>query len=53
MASTLPVRFGIRAKVKNPWATVPPKGDSLAARSTFMWIHWWSPVASANLLIVP
>ena len=22
---------------------------SLVARSTSTWIHWWSPVASANL----
>ena len=26
---------------------VPPKGPSLAF-STSTWIHWWSPVASAN-----
>src|SRR6476619_341745 len=26
---------------------VPPKGPSFA-RSTSTWIHWWSPVASAN-----
>src|SRR5689334_15460813 len=26
----------------------PPKGLSFFARSTSMWIHWWSPVASAN-----
>src|SRR5215471_18998896 len=27
---------------------VPPNGDSRLARSTSTWIHWWSPVASAN-----
>src|SRR5580700_4134067 len=27
----------------------PPKGP-LFARSTSTWIHWWSPVASANRL---
>src|SRR6478609_8662548 len=27
---------------------VPPNGPA-AARSTSTWIHWWSPVASANL----
>ena len=26
---------------------VPPNGPSFA-RSTSTWIHWWSPVASAN-----
>src|SRR5215207_10684469 len=26
----------------------PPKGLSALARSTSTWIHWWSPVASAN-----
>src|ERR1700712_3533624 len=28
----------------------PPKGLSFLARSTSTWIHWWSPVESANLL---
>src|SRR6266850_7236355 len=27
---------------------VVPNGDSRRARSTSTWIHWWSPVASAN-----
>src|SRR5512147_2355263 len=31
---------------------VLPPGISRLARSTSTWIHWWSPVASANLLIV-
>src|SRR5689334_18232767 len=26
----------------------PPKGLSALARSTSTWIHWWSPVDSAN-----
>ena len=26
-------------------------GISFAARATSTWIHWWSPVASANLLM--
>src|ERR1700742_304748 len=30
---------------------VLPPGISFAARSTSIWIHWWSPVASANLLM--
>ena len=39
-----------------PWAhkalddVGAPKGPDLA-RSTSTWIHWWSPVASANWLI--
>src|SRR5262245_15885429 len=28
---------------------VLPPGISRLARSTSTWIHWWSPVASANL----
>src|SRR5947209_10717628 len=28
----------------------PPKGLSFVARSGSTWIHWWSPVASANVL---
>src|SRR3954467_7072007 len=33
--------------VRYPWAIVPPNGPAFAA-STSTWIHWWSPVASAN-----
>src|SRR5215470_15118450 len=29
-----------------------PPGISRLARSTSTWIHWWSPVASANLSII-
>src|SRR5262245_30627590 len=29
-----------------------PPGNSRLARSTSTWIHWWSPVASANLSII-
>src|SRR5580765_3744949 len=29
-----------------------PPGSSRFARSTSTWIHWWSPVASANLSII-
>src|SRR5580704_8383154 len=35
--------------VRYPWAMVVPKGPD-AARSGSTWIHWWSPVASANRL---
>ena len=31
---------------------VLPPGISFLARSTSTWIHWWSPVASANLSII-
>src|SRR4030095_11921352 len=31
---------------------VLPPGSSRLARSTSTWIHWWSPVASANLSII-
>src|SRR5207245_181328 len=31
---------------------VLPPGISFLARSTPTWIHWWSPVASANLSII-
>src|SRR4051812_46600425 len=34
----------------NPCAIGPPYGLSALARSTSTWIHWWSPVASANRL---
>lgn len=37
LESTLPVKCGINERVKNPWATVPLKGDSFAARSTSTW----------------
>ena len=35
--------------MKNPWAIGPPNGPALA-RSMSTWIHWWSPVSSANWL---
>src|SRR5690349_1434704 len=38
---------GSSDSVRKPWAIGPPKGPALA-RSTSTWIHWWSPVASAN-----
>jgi hypothetical protein len=38
-------------RVSAPWATVPPNGPSFAARSGSTWIHWWSPVRSANVSI--
>src|SRR3954467_11940866 len=34
-------------RVRYPCATVPPNGP-FAARCGSTWIHWWSPVASAN-----
>ena len=37
--------------MKSPCAIVPPKGVC-AAFSGSVWIHWWSPVTSANWLIV-
>src|SRR3954447_14141738 len=40
---------GASDSVRYPWAIGPPKGP-LFARSTSTWIHWWSPVASANRL---
>ena len=40
---------GASDSVRNPWAIGPPKGPAFA-RSTLTWIHWWSPVASANWL---
>src|SRR6476620_9899295 len=42
---------GISESESSPCAIVFPPGDSRAARSTSMWIHCSSPVASANLLI--
>src|SRR4029453_18140017 len=38
-----------RHRVRLPWAIVVPNGLSFLARSTSTWIHWWSPVTSANL----
>src|SRR5687767_132034 len=38
-----------RQRVRLPWAIVVPNGLSFFARSTSTWIHWWSPVTSANL----
>jgi hypothetical protein len=34
--------------VRKPCATVEPYGESRRARSGCVWIHWWSPVTSAN-----
>ena len=39
--------FGSSDSVRKPCAIGAPKGPALA-RSTSTWIHWWSPVASAN-----
>jgi hypothetical protein len=39
-------------RVRNPCAIVVLAGLSRAARSTSTWIHWWSPVASANWSIL-
>src|SRR5262245_15052980 len=44
-------KYGSRDSVRNPWATVVRYGDSRAARSRSTWIHWSSPVASANSLM--
>src|SRR5215471_2867433 len=41
----------ISERVKYPCATGLPNGDSRAMRSRSTWIHWWSPVALANLSI--
>src|SRR5690625_1047675 len=41
----------ISDRVKKPWAIGAPNGPSFA-RSTSVWIHWWSLVASANVLIM-
>src|SRR5258706_12343499 len=38
---------GTRDRLRYPCATVLPNGPC-AARSGSTWIHWWSPVASAN-----
>src|SRR5262249_47681194 len=43
---------GTSDSVRKPWAIVLPPGISRLARSTSTWIHWWSPVASANLSII-
>src|SRR5262245_41144877 len=40
-------RKGISESVRYPWAMVLPNGPC-AAFSASTWIHWWSPVASAN-----
>src|SRR3954454_13597894 len=42
-------RAGASASVRYPWAIGPPNGPAFA-RSGSTWIHWWSPVASANRL---
>ena len=38
---------GPSERLYNPWAMVPPNALS-AARAGSTWIHWWSPVSSAN-----
>src|SRR2546423_246667 len=38
---------GSSDSVRYPWAIVVPNGPA-PARSGSTWIHWWSPVASAN-----
>src|ERR1700730_9379 len=38
----------IRDSVRNPWAIVPPKELSSAARSASTWINWGWPVQWAN-----
>src|SRR5437868_9345201 len=43
---------GSSDSVRYPWPIVVPKGP-VAARSGSTWIHWWSPVASANASIRP
>ena len=40
---------GSSDSVRKPCAIGAPKGPA-RARSTSTWIHWWSPVASANWL---
>src|SRR5262249_45030711 len=39
---------GRSERVRKPCATVVLKGLSRRARSTSVWIHWWSPVSSAK-----
>ena len=46
--TTCGISTGPSERVRYPWAMGPPKGLSAFARSASMWIHWWSPVASAN-----
>src|SRR3954470_2074925 len=41
------MKTGSSDNVRKPCAIVPLNGPSLA-RSGSTWIHWWSPVASAN-----
>jgi hypothetical protein len=41
--------FGSSDSVRKPCAIGAPNGPA-RARSTSTWIHWWSPVASANRL---
>ena len=43
-----PRRLGYSESTRYPCAMVAPNGDSTRARSGSTWIHWWSPVASAN-----
>src|SRR5919197_1994554 len=47
LARTLLPSIGTSDSTRKPCAMVMPKGPSLA-RSGSTWIHWWSPVASAN-----
>src|ERR1044072_8501757 len=42
--------MGISDSVRYPWAIVAPNGPAFAF-SASTWIHWWSPVASANVSI--
>src|SRR5215210_5350986 len=45
------LKLSSRQSVRFPCAIVVPNGLSVLARSTSTWIHWWSPEASANLLM--
>jgi len=47
-ASATPRSSGSSDSVRNPCATVRFHGDSRAARSGSVWIHWKSPVAAAK-----
>jgi hypothetical protein len=47
MANAASMKSGSSDRVRKPWAMVVPNGPS-AARCGSVWIHWWSPVASAN-----
>ena len=45
------IAAAISDSVRKPCATGPPKGECFFAFSTSTWIHWWSPVTSAKVLI--